>query len=77
MVLPRCGSVDAHRAMERVREKLVLAAAEAGSPPITLSIGLADTETESGFESLLDAAEIGMEQAQLDGGNRALIGTCH
>jgi diguanylate cyclase (GGDEF)-like protein len=75
MVLPRCGSVDAHRAMERIRERLVLATAGNDFEPVTLSIGLADTETETGFEDLLDAAEIGVEMARLDGGNRALIGS--
>lgn len=75
MVLPRCGSVDAHRAMERIRERLVLATAGNDFEPVTLSIGLADTETETGFEGLLDAAEIGVEMARMDGGNRALIGS--
>jgi diguanylate cyclase (GGDEF)-like protein len=70
VMFPRCSPAQAQAALERVREALVLRAAEAGEPPYLWSAGIADSNQGTSVDELLDAADVALVVAKHAGGNR-------
>jgi diguanylate cyclase (GGDEF)-like protein len=69
-VFPRCSTMNAAAAMERVREALVLRLAGDDHPAFTCSSGVADSNQGTSVDALLEAADLAMSMAKYDGGNR-------
>ena len=69
-VFPKCSTMNAAAAMERVRESLVLHIAETGEPAFTCSSGVADSNQGTSIDELLGSADLAMSMAKYEGGNR-------
>ncbi len=72
-VFPRCSSLNALSAMERVRETLVLTLSESGLAPLTCSVGVSDSNQGSSIEELLETADLALSVAKHEGGNRVRL----
>jgi diguanylate cyclase (GGDEF)-like protein len=70
VIFPRCSMMHAQAALERVREALVLRAAEAGIAPLAWSAGIADSNQGSSVDELLESSDIALMVAKHEGGNR-------
>jgi GGDEF domain-containing protein len=65
--------LHASAAMERVRESLALELAEAELDPLTCSSGVADSNQGESIDDLLEMADIAMQVAKREGGNRVRL----
>jgi diguanylate cyclase (GGDEF)-like protein len=74
-VFPRCSALHASAAMERVRECLALQLAEAELDALTCSSGIADSNQGDSIDELLESADIAMQVAKGEGGNRVRLAT--
>ena len=72
-ILPRTMPDDATRALERLREELVLAQSVSGDPTITMSIGVIGSTTGGTIEALLHRAAGALNHAKSQGGNRVVV----
>ncbi|MEM9520605.1 MAG: diguanylate cyclase [Actinomycetota bacterium] len=72
-VLPQTGVDNATRALERLREELVLAQAVSDDPAITFSIGVIGSSTGGTIEALLQRAAGALNHAKSQGGNRVVV----
>jgi len=72
-VFPRCSSLNAQSAMERVRETLILTLSESGLAPLTCSVGVSDSNQGSSIEELLETADLALSVAKHEGGNRVRL----
>jgi diguanylate cyclase (GGDEF)-like protein len=72
VVLPECSIADATQVLERVRENLARAQATAASPPITVSFGLAGSETGARFDDVLKLADGALADAKEQGRDRII-----
>ena len=70
VVFPRCSSLNAQAAMERVRERMVLSLADAEMAPFTCSTGVADSNQGSSIDELIETADLALSVAKHEGGNR-------
>jgi len=73
VVFPRCSSLNAQAAMERVRESMVLDASGAEISPFTCSVGVADSNQGDSIDELLDTADLALSLAKQQGGNRVRL----
>ena len=74
IVFPNSSGDEATRAVERIREELVLGQSTAQCPQFTLSIGVIDSTCGSTIEELLHRAASALEYARNEGGNRVVVG---
>lgn len=72
-VLPRSLPDDATRAIERLREELVLAQAEPGHPGFTLSVGVVGSTAGDSIDEILHRAAEALQHAKGQGGNRVVV----
>ncbi len=72
-VLPDSLPDDATRALERLREELVLAQSDADQPRFTLSIGVVGSSTGTTIEKILHRAAEALQHAKSEGGNRVVV----
>lgn len=72
-VLPRTQPDDATRALERLREELVLAQSTTTDPPFTLSIGVIGSGSGGTIEQILHRAAGALQHAKTQGGNRVVV----
>ncbi len=70
VVFPRCSSLNAQAAMERVRERMVLSLADAEMAPFTCSTGVADSNQGASIDELIETADLALSVAKHEGGNR-------
>jgi len=70
IIFPDCLAPAAAAAMERVREAIVLEATEEEIAPITASVGISASNTHSGVDALVEAADVALAVAKHQGGNR-------
>ena len=75
VIFPRCSTMHAQAALERVRETLVLRAADAETAPIAWSAGISDSNQGSSVDELLENADIALMVAKHEGGNRVRTAT--
>jgi diguanylate cyclase (GGDEF)-like protein len=75
VIFPRCSTMHAQAALERVRESLVLRAADAETAPIAWSAGISDSNQGSSVDELLETADIALMVAKHEGGNRVRTAT--
>ena len=72
-ILPRTTPDDATRALERLREELVLAQSITDDPSFTLSIGVIGSTSGGTIEELLHRAAGALAYAKNQGGNRVVV----
>ena len=72
-VMPRTQPDNATRALERLREELVLAQSAASDPPFTLSIGVIGSGSGGSIEEILHRAAGALHHAKSQGGNRVVV----
>ncbi len=72
-VLPRTAPDDATRALERLREELVLAQSASSDAPFTVSIGVIGSSTGGTIEEILHRAAGALNHAKTQGGNRVVV----
>ena len=72
-MLPRTRPDDATRALERLREELVLAQSASTDPPFTLSIGVIGSTAGGTIEEILHRAAGALKHAKSQGGNRVVV----
>lgn len=72
-ILPRTTPDDATRALERLREELVLAQSITDDPTFTLSIGVIGSASGGTIEELLHRAAGALTYAKNQGGNRVVV----
>lgn len=72
-ILPRTTPDDATRALERLREELVLAQSIIDDPSFTLSIGVIGSSAGGTIEELLHRAAGALNYAKSQGGNRVVV----
>jgi diguanylate cyclase (GGDEF)-like protein len=75
VVLPDCSVSDAVMVMERVREKLGVAAGEGTVPPFTVSFGVAGSDSGALFEDVLARSDGALMKAKAEGRDRVLVAT--
>jgi diguanylate cyclase (GGDEF)-like protein len=75
VVLPHASDGEGQRALERVRERLVLDFVEQGLPPFTVSFGVVQSSLGRTFEELLVAADVAVSLAKDLGRNRVVVAT--
>ncbi len=73
VVLPNSRAADAVAVMERVREALALACADATVPTFTVSVGIGDDEMASDFSEIVDLADRALLAAKRQGRNRVVV----
>ena len=73
VVFPQTTTAGATRALERLREELVLAQSHTADPSITMSIGVIGSTTGATIETLLLRAVGALDHAREQGGNRVTI----
>ena len=73
IVFPGLTAKEASKALERVREALILAIASGSIPPFTASFGVADSVDATGFEDLVQVADAALFQAKRQGRDRVVI----
>jgi diguanylate cyclase (GGDEF)-like protein len=73
VVLPDCDEPEAVRVLERVQEELAVALLSAGSPPFTVSFGLAPIEIGRTFEEMVSIADSALLDAKMSGRNRVAV----
>jgi diguanylate cyclase (GGDEF)-like protein len=72
-IFPRCSALHAAAALERVREALVLGLAGAELGAVTASAGVADSNQGDSIDDILEMADIAMQVAKHEGGNRVRL----
>jgi len=72
-VFPRTDADDASRALERLREELVLELSTGGDPTFTLSIGVIASDAAATIEDVLRRAAEALQHARHRGGNRVVV----
>ena len=72
IVLPECSVADARAVAERIREQLQQALINGLVPPFTVSIGLAASEPDDAFSSVVARADETMLRAKSEGRDRVL-----
>jgi len=72
-ILPRTQPDDATRALERLREELVLAQSAGEGPPFTLSIGVIGSSAGASIEEILHLVGHALNHAKSQGGNRVIV----
>jgi len=72
-ILPRTSPSDATRALERLREELVLAQSSDETEPFTLSIGVIGSSSGGTIEEILHRAAGALNHAKAQGGNRVIV----
>lgn len=73
LLLPRTSAADAGRALERLREELVLELSNAACPAFTLSMGVIASDAAAAIEDVLHKAAAALAHARADGGNRVVV----
>lgn len=73
LVFPDLSAADAARALERLRDALVLAITSSGVPSFTASFGVASSTDAGGIEDLLRLADTALFQAKRLGRNRVVV----
>ena len=73
LLLPRTSAADAGRALERLREELVLELSNAACPAFTLSMGVIASDAAATIEDVLHKAAAALAHARADGGNRVVV----
>jgi len=72
-VLPRTRPDDATRALERLREELVLTQSAGEGPPFTLSVGVIGSSPGASIEEILHLVGQALKHAKSQGGNRVVV----
>ena len=72
-IFPRTSPDDATRALERLREELVLAQSTADDPNFTLSMGVISSTAGGTIEEILHRAAGALNHAREHGGNRVVV----
>ncbi len=72
-IFPRTQPDDATRALERLREELVLSQSTIDSAPFTLSIGVIGSSAGNSIEEILHRAAGALNHAKTQGGNRVVV----
>ena len=72
-IFPRTSPDDATRALERLREELVLAQSMADDPNFTLSMGVISSTSGGTIEEILHRAAGALNHAREQGGNRVVV----
>ena len=72
-ILPRTSPDDATRALERLREELILELSTGDDPTFTLSIGVISSTSGGTIEQILHRAAGALNHAREHGGNRVVI----
>lgn len=72
-VFPRTDADDASRALERLREELVLELSTGDDPTFTLSIGVIASDAAATIEDVLRRAAEALHHARRRGGNRVVV----
>jgi diguanylate cyclase (GGDEF)-like protein len=75
VVLPKCEAKQTVRLLDRVRDQLAGALAEAGGPTFTVSFGVAFSQDGQAFEAMLRAADGALLQAKAQGRDRVVVAT--
>ncbi len=70
VILTDCAMSSALAAMDRLRESVVLGAAEAGLAPPSWSAGITDSTQADSLDGLIESAEIALMVAKHEGGQR-------
>jgi diguanylate cyclase (GGDEF)-like protein len=73
VVFPSTSALDAAQALERVRERLVLALAESSLPAFSVSMGVADSNQGTSIEAITETAELACLLARSAGSNRVVV----
>lgn len=74
-IFPRTSPDDATRALERLREELVLAQSMTDDPSFTFSIGVISSTAGGTIEEILHRAAGALNHARQQGGNRVVVAT--
>lgn len=73
VVFPSTSALDAAQALDRVRERLVLALADSEVESFSVSFGVADSNQGGSIEEIVETAELACLLARSAGSNRVVI----
>ncbi len=73
VILPNCDETQAVRVLDRIREELVIQLMASGSPPFTVSFGLACAQAGQRFEDMVRTADAALLEAKALGRNQVVV----